>query len=151
MSEDKTTNTFIPAAPGEDPEIEVAVEVLDDLLHLVEPDKRLEVLTKAVAKEEDAIEKRQAGILAWMPVREIRWLDDRQCGSAKCHPAVKSRRIAADNIRIRDCTGFPIGTEIAGAIYRQNLSEPDSCPVNPAFDGADRASANLCGLLVRKS
>jgi hypothetical protein len=46
---------------------------------------------------------------------------------------------------------FSIGTEIAGTIYRENLSEPASCAVNPALDGADGASANLSGLLVGES
>jgi hypothetical protein len=43
----------------EDTGIETAVEVLEDFLHLVEPEKRLEVLTRAVAKEEAAGKKRE--------------------------------------------------------------------------------------------
>src|SRR4029077_18669981 len=45
---------------------------------------------------------------------------------------------------------FPIGTEIAGAIYRANLSEPASCTIYATLDGADGASADLSGLLVGK-
>src|SRR5258706_14872631 len=65
-------------------------------------------------------------------------------------PRRRSRPIGADDIRICDCARFPIGTEIAGAIYRQNLSEPASCTVNSALDGADCASTDLSGLLVGK-
>src|SRR5258706_12285586 len=63
-------------------------------------------------------------------------------------PRRRSRPISADDIRICDCPRFPIGTEIAGAVYRENLSKPASCTVDPALDGADRASTDLSGLLV---
>src|SRR5258706_2250472 len=49
------------------------------------------------------------------------------------------------NLRPRE---FPIGTEIAGPIYRENLSEPASCAIDPTLDGADGASADLSSLLV---
>src|SRR6266478_2342555 len=51
------------------------------------------------------------------------------------------------NLRPRE---FPIGTEIAGPIYRENLSEPASCAIYPTLDSADGASADLSGLLVGK-
>jgi hypothetical protein len=70
MHDDDKTTTATTAAPGDDPEIAVAVEVLEDLLHLVEPDKRLEVLTTAVAKEEVAREKREVSKLDWMSMDE---------------------------------------------------------------------------------
>jgi hypothetical protein len=53
------------------PEVETAIEVLEDFLHLDEPEKRLEVLTRAVTKKETAIEKRRNGsMLDWMPVTQ---------------------------------------------------------------------------------
>jgi hypothetical protein len=45
--------------PTEDAEVMVAVEVIEDLLCMVPPEKRIEVLNRAVAAEEAARKERQ--------------------------------------------------------------------------------------------
>src|SRR5262249_1972107 len=44
-----------------------------------------------------------------------------------------------------------IGREVRAVLDRQQLREPDPGAIDPAFDGADRAAADPCGLLIGKS
>src|SRR6516165_5242888 len=45
----------------------------------------------------------------------------------------------------------PIGPEVRVVLNRQQLCELDPRAVDPAFDRADRAAADLCSLLIGKS
>ena len=53
--------------------------------------------------------------------------------------------------RVHNSTRLAIGAKITGAIYGKNVGKSGSCTVYPTLDGADRTSANLCGLFVRKA
>lgn len=97
--------TELTTTQTEDREIAVAAEVLEDFLHLVEPDKRLAVLTMAVVKEEAAIEKRgKNGLLDWLPMDEDSMAAYRASPGWRYHNRIQKFKSLIIQVFTRDIT-----------------------------------------------